>query len=65
MSSEKKINSIPVKLSLRTDNLSNWISCNPILQYGEVAVTIVDDNTPLLKIGNGISSYTELKYLNE
>lgn len=55
-----------VKISLRTDSLSNWIAENPVLNDGEFA--IVNDISASLtrfKVGNGLSTFSQLPYVNQ
>lgn len=47
------------KIILRNDTLATWNSTNPVLSKGEVAI-VSDQNK--LKFGNGIDSFTQLKY---
>lgn len=54
-----------VKISLRTDDLSNWTSVNPILLEGEIAIVVDENKNEKIKIGNGISAFNELKYFNQ
>jgi hypothetical protein len=53
---------ISAKINLRKDSLANWTEKNPRLGNGEMA--LVEDNGLLaVKIGNGISSFTQLPFL--
>ena len=54
-----------VRISLRKDDLSNWVSCDPVLRNGEIAIATDADGNELLKIGNGISSFGQLDFLNQ
>lgn len=54
-----------IKVSLRTDDLSNWISADPILNDGEVAIVNDENGNQLFKIGNGVSAFSELAFFNE
>ncbi len=49
------------KIQIRNDTQSNWITNNPILLKGEIGIEI-DKNK--FKIGDGINTYTQLKYAN-
>lgn len=53
-----------LKISLRNDDLSNWIAKNPVLNKGELAI-VNDEDNQLFKIGNGLSAFEELPYFNE
>ncbi len=48
-----------VKLRLRTDSAGNWLKANPVLLLGEVGY---EEDTGRIKIGNGISTWSELLY---
>lgn len=50
---------VPKKLQLRRDTAANWTSANPILAEGEMGI---ETDTNLIKIGNGIATWTELAY---
>ena len=48
-----------VKISLRTDDLSNWTSSNPILKAGELAiVNDISADIVKFKVGNGLSTFS-------
>ena len=47
-------------IQIRRDASSNWTSVNPVLADGELGY---DQNNSNFKIGNGVSSYTQLPYL--
>lgn len=49
------------RIVLRNDTTSKWESANPILQAGEAGV---EKDTLKMKIGNGISNWNDLPYLN-
>ena len=55
-------NTVKVTLKIRHDITENWSENNPILAIGEFGL---DDSTSLLKIGNGITHWNELPYLNK
>lgn len=57
------VNSLNTKISLRKDDLSNWISADPILLDGELVVAVDENGENLIKIGNGISTFIQLPYL--
>lgn len=50
------------KIQLRNDTAANWKAANPVLLKGELGIEI---DTRKMKIGDGISTYTALKYLSE
>ena len=55
-------NSIRVTLKIRNDTAQAWLSKNPILSEGEFGL---ETDTLLLKIGDGSSQWTGLRYLNK
>ena len=56
------INAIPVTLKIRHDVAANWTSKNPTLAAGEYGL---EDDTFLLKIGDGLTAWKQLRYLNK
>lgn len=50
------------KIQLRNDTAANWKAANPVLLKGEVGVEI---DTRKLKIGDGISAWSALKYVSD
>lgn len=55
-----------IKISLRSDSLENWISSNPVLKNGElVMVNDISADLVRFKIGNGVSAFMQLPYVNE
>jgi len=50
------------KIQLRNDTAANWKAANPVLLKGEVGIEI---DTRKMKIGDGISTYTALKYVSD
>lgn len=54
-------NSVKATIILRNDLADNWESRNPVLSRGELAAEI---DTGLLKIGDGITSFSGLDYIN-
>lgn len=52
-----------IKIRLRKDTIDNWISVDPILHDGEVAIVVGSNGNENLKIGNGLSSFSQLPYL--
>lgn len=55
-------NLIYSKIKIRHDSAVNWASANPILLAGEYGL---EDDTRLLKIGDGVTTWNELRYLNK
>ena len=55
-------NSVKATLILRNDLAATWASRNPILAKGEIGAEI---DTGLLKIGDGVSTFNNLNYINE
>lgn len=54
-------NSVRATLILRNDLAATWASRNPILAKGEIGAEI---DTGLLKMGDGITSFNQLNYIN-
>ena len=54
--------SINVTMLVRNDTAAKWTSINPTPNKGELCA---ESDTGLLKLGDGITSYTELPYLNK
>lgn len=52
-----------VKIKLRRDTSSNWVQHNPVLQDGEVAIVDDGQGAKQIKIGNGISTFSQLPFL--
>lgn len=50
---------MPVQIQLRRGLSAQWTATNPILAEGELAV---ETDTDLFKIGNGISTWSQLPY---
>lgn len=50
------------RIQIRRDSASNWIRYNPILASGEYGL---ETDTFLIKIGNGITAWNNLRYLNK
>ena len=53
--------SVAATLIIRNDTASNWRTRNPILAKGEMGAEI---DTGLLKLGDGITNYNSLDYIN-
>lgn len=45
---------------VRRDSAANWASTNPVLANGEVGVAVAIGEVPVVKIGDGTSTWTEL-----
>ena len=55
-----------IKISLRTDDLSNWTSSNPVLRSGELAVVNdISAGFTRFKVGNGVSAFNQLPFVNQ
>lgn len=55
-----------IKISLRTDDLSNWTSSNPVLRSGEFAVVNdISVGFTRFKVGNGVSAFNQLPFVNQ
>ena len=54
-----------IRIALRTDDEQNWLSSNPILNAGELAIVKTASNDVKIKVGNGIQTFKELQYLND
>lgn len=50
------------RIQIRNDTAANWKAANPVLLKGELGIEI---DTRKMKIGDGISVYTALKYVSE
>lgn len=55
-------NTIRVTLQIRNDAAADWIARNPVLAEGEYGL---ETDTFLIKIGDGISNWINLPYLNK
>ena len=55
-------NSIRVTLQIRHDSATDWAAVNPVLGEGEDGL---ETDTYLLKIGNGVTDWAHLPYLNK
>ena len=56
------MNSVQATIKVRHDTAANWTSRNPVLAYGEYGL---EDATFLLKIGDGVTDWQHLPYLNK
>ena len=55
-------NSVRVTLKMRSDIAANWTNNNPVLAQGEFGL---ESNSFLLKIGDGVTAWNNLRYLNK
>ena len=55
-------NSVRATVQIRHDTSSNWTTRNPVLAQGEYGLEI---DTFLLKIGDGVTDWEHLRYLNK
>lgn len=55
-------NRVKATYLIRHDIAANWTTRNPILLAGEFGL---EDNTYLIKVGNGVSDWAHLPYLNK
>lgn len=54
-------NSVRATLQVRHDTAANWVTRNPVLAEGEYGL---ETDTTLLKIGDGVTTWINLRYLN-
>ena len=55
-------NELKTKIVLRNDTAAKWEEINPVLLEGEIGI---ENDTGLFKIGDGITSWSELSYANK
>ena len=55
-------NSVKVTLQVRHDEAADWTTRNPVLAQGEYGL---ETDTFLLKIGDGVTDWQHLRYLNK
>ena len=55
-------NTVKVTLQIRNDQAEDWVSRNPVLGEGEYGLEI---DTFLIKIGDGVTHWNDLPYLNK
>jgi hypothetical protein len=55
-------NTVRVTLQIRSDQAADWLSRNPVLAEGEYGL---ENDTFLLKIGDGVRDWAHLPYLNK
>lgn len=57
---------IQTKIRLRRDTLENWTKVSDvILQPGELAIVVDENGNENIKIGNGLSAFSDLSYIYE
>lgn len=56
---------LKTKINLRKDVLSAWTKADPVLGDGEMAIVEDESGQLAMKIGNGVSSFTQLPFLNQ
>jgi hypothetical protein len=54
--------SIDVRIKNKRDTDANWISKNPVLLDGEIVIVKDGNGNSRMKIGDGVSTYTQLPY---
>ena len=54
--------SIDVRIKNKRDTDANWTSKNPILLDGEIVIVKDSNGNSRMKIGDGVSTYTQLPY---
>lgn len=79
MADYTKSNELMTRISLKYDSYSNWLTNDPVLLAGEVAIATIpaDTNVPtkdgrkmqdlpnvVMKVGDGSSKYSELKFVS-
>jgi len=52
------------KIQLRRDSASNWTNSNPTLSQGEIGIELDSEGGPSIKIGDGITAWTDLGYFS-
>jgi len=55
-------NSVKVTLQIRHDEAADWNIRNPVLAQGEYGL---ETNTYLIKVGDGVTDWLHLPYLNK
>jgi len=55
-------NTVRVTLQIRNDAAADWLTRNPVLAEGEYGL---ENDTFLLKIGDGVRDWEHLPYLNK
>ena len=71
-------NTLNTRIQLKYDSYANWMTNNPVLKMGEIAIAtipsnetnsynpVVKDNLPnvIIKVGDGSSQYSALKFVS-
>lgn len=70
-------NTLNTRIKLKYDSYENWLSNDPVLLAGEVAIATIDSNDTnknatgfqnlpnvVIKVGNGTAKYSELKFVS-
>ena len=55
-------NTVRATLTIRSDTAANWTTRNPVLAEGEYGL---ENNTFLIKVGDGLRDWAHLPYLNK
>ena len=58
------ITTINTRVQFRRDTQENWLSSNPVLADGELGIVKDDVGYINLKLGNGVSSFSQLPFLS-
>lgn len=53
------------RIQCKIDTNQNWISQNPILLKGEIIIVITESGEEKLKIGDGITQYSSLPFVDD
>jgi len=51
-----------IRIQIRRDTAANWQANNPILAEGELGIEL---DTTLMKVGDGVTAWNDLGYINE
>ena len=52
----------PARIKFRSDTAANWEANNPVLLSGEIGITTDGTQTQKIKVGDGLTAWTELPY---
>jgi hypothetical protein len=58
------VNEIKTRIKHKTDTLDNWIKNDPVLYSGELAIVKLDDNACRIKVGDGVSNFSQLDFVD-
>lgn len=77
MAEQNTLNTLNTRIKLKYDSYENWLTNDPVLYSGEVAIATIDStennlngtkfqNLPnvVIKVGNGTAKYSELKFVS-